>query len=177
MTIRVPRWVLLGLGAVAALAAIALGAWFFAIRDTGPSEAELREQRLARERAQARRLAQECRSQAGALIAAVEDLEGRLQGLGLAYSDYSTEVGDASSAYQGLAIGQLKFKCLSNVGLPLERALNSYVEAGNVWGECIEDFGCDTDSIDPELQDHWADASTAARNARSGLAEMFDAAN
>ena len=177
MTLRIPKWLLLSLGALIALAAVGLGVWYFAIRDTGPTQAELREQEMARERAKARRLARECRDQTDELMAAIDDLAGRLQGLGLSYADYGAEVGDASSAYQALGVGRMKFECLSNVGAPLERSLNSYIQAGNVWGDCFEDFDCDVDSIDPQLQDHWAKAGVAASQAKRGLSSMLAVAN
>lgn len=55
------------------------------------------------------------------------------------------------------------------MGIPLEEALNAYIEAYNVWNDCIGDVDCDNDSIDPELQEQWAEATERIDDARDAL--------
>jgi hypothetical protein len=52
--------------------------------------------------------------------------------------------------------------------------MNSYVKADTVWNDCLTDFDCRTNSIDPQLQDHWADASSNIGDARSGLTSLTE---
>lgn len=103
---------------------------------------------------------------------AVEELDSRLS-VGLSYSDYATEVADVRVAYDQTDFDALEdIECMQGVGLPLERALNQFVRAANVWDECFEDIYCETDSVDPELQTHWSKASRLAGKADSGLDAM-----
>lgn len=173
---RIGMWLLIGLGAVAIAGALAAGAWFLFLRDTGPSERELAAQERAREQAQAKAKAQaaadECEQQLGGLLAALTDLQGRLQGVGVNYEEYGRRVGDVSSAYNQTPIGQLGSQCTFTVGIFAEKATNSYIEAGNVWNDCFSDINCDVDSIDPELQDNWSAASASIRAAKQGLSEL-----
>jgi hypothetical protein len=121
--------------------------------------------------AEAEAAADECRRQTGGLQRALEELDSRL-GVGLAYDDYSTQVGDASVAYDRIPIGRLEQDCLLEVGVHLEDAMNAYIKADDTWGDCIVDFGCDVDSIDPELQMRWAEATREINKAKAGLAAI-----
>ncbi len=47
--------------------------------------------------------------------------------------------------------------------------MNAYINAYNVWNDCIGDIDCDNDSITPELQAEWADATELIQEARDGL--------
>jgi hypothetical protein len=168
VTIRVPKWLPVGLAAVIVLGAAATGVWYFLIRDTGPSEAELAAEEEAQEQAEAEALAEECEQQLGSLLTVLEDLNSRL-GVGIDYQEYGDRVGDIRVAYDQTPIRELDSRCVTDVGLSAEDAMNSYVKAGNLWEGCITDFGCDTDEIQPELQSHWSEASTSIREASQGL--------
>jgi hypothetical protein len=192
LTIRIPRAALI----IALLLVLAGGgvAAYFALRDTETcvsrdtgnevgceddaalSQAEYDEVQAqeakaqeAEEKAQAK--ADKCESQMGDLLADVRELNSRLA-VGLPYDDYSRQVGSIRVSYDQVPFSQLDLDCTSGVGLPLEDALNNYVKAGNTWGDCIEDFNCDVDSIDPELQSKWTAAEGNLQDATSGLRDM-----
>jgi hypothetical protein len=117
--------------------------------------------------------AEACRAELDGLLSAVRELHSRL-GIGLPYADYRDRVGDVRVAYDQVNFGALELPCVVGAGSPLEDALNEHVSAQDVWGDCIEDFGCDTDDIDPELQEHWSDASSAVSDAESWLDSPAD---
>ena len=139
--------------------------------------AEAREearQEAAERRAEARRKAraeyQRCDRNIGNLLSALQELDSRLD-VGLSYDEYTTEVADVKVVYDRIAFDQLGGKhvdCLT-AALPAEKGLNQYTRAAGIWGDCIEDFGCDTDSIEPDLQSHWSRASRLSDRARSQL--------
>jgi hypothetical protein len=113
----------------------------------------------------------ECAERFDGLIRALEELDSRLN-VGLVFQDYTNRVGDIASEYGRIRFRQLGFSCINEVGIPLEEAVNSYIDAQNRWNECIGDFGCDIDSIEPELQRHWRDATRDIRAARQGLRDL-----
>jgi hypothetical protein len=112
-----------------------------------------------------------CEEQLGPLLEALEDLDSRL-GVGLVFQDYTNRVGDVSVEYDRVRFGALPIDCINEVGVPLENALNAYIRADNRWNECIGDFGCDIDSIEPELQRRWREASQETRMGRQGLRDL-----
>jgi hypothetical protein len=124
--------------------------------------------------AEAEAAADECQQQTGGLQSSLEELDSRLT-VGLAYDEYSTQVGDAQVAYDRVPIARLEQDCLFEVGVHLENAMNAYVKADNVWNDCIVDFGCDVDSIKPELQLRWAEATREIDKAKAGLAAIREA--
>jgi hypothetical protein len=185
MTVRIPRVVLYALGTAVFLAVSVAGFVLFheparhCLTDSGmPVSCDtadslsydeydlMQEQEAAAAEAEA--AADACRRQVGGLQRALEELDSRLT-VGLAYDEYSTQVGDAQVAYDRIPIGKLEQDCLFDVGLHLENAMNAYVKADNTWNDCIIDFGCDVDSIDPELQERWAEATREIDKAKSGL--------
>jgi hypothetical protein len=175
VTLRIPSWFLRGLGGLAILALIAFGVWYFALRDTGPSEAEKRAETARKQQAVNAAARAHCQSQTGGLISAEEDLEGRLSGAGLTEADYLSRVGDVSAAYGQVPTNQLQASCLVNVGLPAENAMNAYVNAANTWNNCISDFNCSQDSINSQLQAQWSKASFQLGDAKSGLNRVVHA--
>jgi hypothetical protein len=120
------------------------------------------------ERAQALEKHAKCKQAVGPLLAELHELDSRLD-VGLNYDEYTDKVGDISVAYDGAAADIGGAECLAGVGVPAERALNQYVKASNVWGDCFEDINCDDDSIESTLQSHWTKASIAIDSADSGL--------
>lgn len=130
------------------------------------SEEEFAQEVADEEAAQAE--ADECQSQIGGLLKQVQETDSRLS-VGLVYAEYSRQIGNVRVAYDQVPFRQLGIECVSEVGKPLEDAMNSYTAAGDRWNDCISDFGCEQDSIDPLLQSDWLDASADLRKAESGL--------
>jgi hypothetical protein len=191
MTIRVPRIVLIALAALIVLGGAGAGAYFLFLSDdedcvsrtngesidcgeplaVSEEEYQAQQEEEARARAAAQQKANECEDQLGGFLTELEDLNSRLS-VGLAYAAYSRHVGDIQVAYDQVQFKELDFGCLTNVGVTAEKALRSYAQADDTWNNCLTDFGCDTDSIDPELQDRWSSASAGIDLARNGLQEL-----
>lgn len=110
-----------------------------------------------------------CSAELGDLISSLEEIDGRLD-VGMPYAAYSDRVGDASVAYNRIDFKSLEAECIQKVGLFVEQGLNRYLKAENRWSACIDDYACDTDSIEPALQRHWAQASKLIDRARGALA-------
>lgn len=115
---------------------------------------------------------EKCKQAMGTLRREVQELDGRIE-IGLSFQEYQTQVGDVSAVYRQGEFEDAGFDCLQAVGLPLERALRQHERAYDKWGECIEDFDCDIDAIDPELQDHWLKAQQSLDEANRGF-DRFD---
>jgi len=113
----------------------------------------------------------ECRKQTDGLMKKLQELDSRLS-VGLTYQEFSTQVGNARVAYDQVPTGRLALDCLTGVAVHLEDAMNSYAKSESLWSNCIDDFSCDTDSIEPDLQAKWADATGAITKAKSGLSDL-----
>ena len=144
--------------------------------------AEAREQRLREQRERETAVYRECVSVTKALTSKLSDLDSRLT-IGLQFDDYSRKVGDAQVAYDRL-IKDLKRRegvsdrCINKVGLPLERALNQYVTAYNVWNDCIGDYSCSFEgAILKRAQRSWAKATTGLERAAANLDAMRPSAS
>jgi hypothetical protein len=98
----------------------------------------------------------------------LQELDSRLD-VGLTFAAYGEKVGDASVAYDRIPFKKLDFDCTLEVGVPAEKALNLYIEANNIWNDCVSDIYCSNDSITPKLQRKWAQATRKIRQARSAL--------
>jgi hypothetical protein len=99
------------------------------------------------------------------------DLDAQLQ-VGLSYSEHSDAIQETAIAYNRIAFDNLELDCLHKVGLSAEKAYRKFAQADSVWNDCISDFGCDSDSIDPELQNHWQSGSKMLDEAQDGISEM-----
>jgi hypothetical protein len=130
------------------------------------SETEYEEQ-IAAERA-AQRRADACEEQVGHILADTQELDSRLT-VGLTYDQYNRQVGNISVAYNQIEVSSLRGPCLFDVAVHLEEAMNSYIKADDLWNECLVDFGCRSNSIDPQLQKHWAEAASNINVAQRGL--------
>ena len=115
--------------------------------------------------------AETCEEQLGQLLKEIQEMDSRLA-VGLAYAEYGRQVGNIRVAYDVVPFRKLGLACVGDVGKPLEDAMNSYSSAGDRWNDCITDFSCKQDSIDPLLQADWLDASSDLRRAQSGLRDM-----
>jgi hypothetical protein len=194
MTLRIPKALLIVLG-VMVLAGAGVAVYFMLIKsdevcylDNGDevdcgeegalSQAEYEEQQAAEAEAEAteaeaQRKAEKCEGQIGSLSTELEELDSRLD-VGLTYDEYNTHVGDIRVEYDQVSIKSLDVGCLSDVAVHLEDAMNSYVKADGVWNDCLVDFDCRTDSIDPQLQGHWADAASDISDAERSLTSLAE---
>jgi hypothetical protein len=137
-----------------------------------PSPEDTAAEEAAEEEAEAAAAHAACEAALEDFLDELNELNSRL-GVGVQFSAYLELVGDARVEYDQVDFGDLDQTCLGDVGVPAERALRLYIKAGNIWNRCIQDFGCDIDSIDPQLQERWADAGTAVNSAENGLADML----
>lgn len=95
----------------------------------------------------------------------LEELDSRLS-VGLSYDEYTTQLGDVRVEYdQTDFAGSGDLRCLRQVGVKLEKAMNTYAAAANAWRACIDDYACENDSVQPELQRKWGKATTLIEQA------------
>jgi hypothetical protein len=59
------------------------------------------------------------------------------------------------SYYDRLPVTRLKVECLADAATAAERSFNRYLEAAEVWSDCVEVPGCQSSSIETELQRKW----------------------
>jgi hypothetical protein len=110
----------------------------------------------------------ECVEELQGLLDELTDLNSRL-GVGLNFSAYSERVGDVRVEYDRVDFEDLDPLCITEIGVPLEDAMNAYVEAYTAWNDCIGDTDCENDSVTPTLQKHWAEATEFLDAAERGL--------
>ncbi|MGI8578423.1 MAG: hypothetical protein ACR2KG_11035 [Nocardioidaceae bacterium] len=110
-----------------------------------------------------------CARQMTPLLTKLKDLDSRL-GVGMQQADYNTAVGDAKVAYDQITPGAVPADCTSQVWTALESALNRYINADNVWSNCIQDTYCtmDTDAT-PKMQAAWSKAKASIQTATTNL--------
>lgn len=148
-------------------------------QEAARARAALEARRERKERAHDLAVFSTCSATFSGLQDAVGELDSRLS-VGMNFESYGTAVADVRVAYDktdydiDLAPAD-RVSCLGSVGVPLEKSLNQYVAAYTQWNDCIQDFSCDTDSIDSELQAHWSKATRAAEKARANLGDMAPA--
>jgi len=109
-----------------------------------------------------------CRAQLRPFLGSMDALREDLA-VGLSYEGYLDELEGVRDAYDRIRADRLPVGCLLVAAGPGERALNRYMEAANVWGDCLATAACETESIEPELQRRWAFASDLLTSAKSGL--------
>jgi hypothetical protein len=138
------------------------------------------EERLAREAAELaerEEIYDDCLDHLEDLYDALDIVDARLN-VGISQADLTGLVGDASVAYNRVDIddlGETGGPCLS-AGAKLESALNAYSTSASRWNDCIYNYGCDVDSIDPFLQGKWAAAGRNIDKAEQ-LMDRLDPAN
>lgn len=89
--------------------------------------------------------------------------------VGLTYESYLQQVRELRTAYEELPIDRFSLVCLVTTGSPSERALNEYIVATNVWGDCLATADCQTNRVEPRLQHRWQVASHFLTKAQKGL--------
>jgi hypothetical protein len=135
--------------------------------------------RKAVERERDRKNAAACQRMLTDFVDTVGELDSRLD-IGLNYDEYTDQVADAKVVYDRIdfhGAGTGSLDCIQQVGLPAERALNQYAKAAGTWGDCFDDFDCDTDSIQGDLQSRWTRASAQVDRASRALNQMRREAN
>lgn len=109
-----------------------------------------------------------CRGQLSPFLDSMDALRENLA-VGLSYEDYLGELGEARKAYGRIRADRLPAGCLLLAAGAGERALNRYIDAANVWGDCLATATCETEAIEPRLQRRWALASDLLSSAQAGL--------
>ncbi|HEY5709742.1 MAG TPA: hypothetical protein VIS51_10130 [Solirubrobacterales bacterium] len=109
-----------------------------------------------------------CRAQLRPFLGSMDTLREDLA-VGLSYEDYLDELGEVQGAYDRIRVDRLPVGCLLVAAGPGERALNRYIDAANVWGDCLATAACETESIERDLQRRWVLASDLLSSAQSGL--------
>lgn len=131
-----------------------------------------------RKEAAARQRQKKCATSTEGLMTSLEEIDSRLN-IGLNFDEYGDRVGDAQVAYDRLFAGDdvdLNMSCLRRVAIPLEGALNDYIDVLNVWNDCIADLGCNFNEGEPnrKAQAGWQKASAKLDKARAGLERLGD---
>ncbi len=106
-----------------------------------------------------------CPAQVDGFLQSLRALRRELA-VGLSYEQYAAAIGELQDAYDEIPVGRLTIDCLASAGSPAEDALNRYIDAANVWGECLADAACTTASVEPRLQRSWRVASKFLSEAR-----------
>ncbi len=123
---------------------------------------------LARQRPRPAASSGRCATQVGGFIGAMDNLRRNLA-IGLSYEQYVAEMKAIRSAYDGIPAERVALGCLQAAGTPGESGLNEYIAAGNTWTECVETPGCESATIEAELQQRWRKASRYLSKAQLGL--------
>lgn len=123
---------------------------------------------LARQRPRPVAPSGRCQTQVGGFIDAMDGLRRNLA-IGLSYEQYVAEMKGIRSAYEAIPTERVALGCLKAAGTPGESGLNEYIAAGNTWTECVETPGCESATIEAQLQQRWREASRYLSKAQSGL--------
>ena len=145
-----------------------------AAQEQAAREKAAKERKERQQAAKAAKLAEDCEDSVGPLLDELEELNSRLD-IGLTYDEYTDRVGDVKVAYDKADFGDAgedELRCITEVGLPAEKAFNQYAKAAATWQECFDDLDCDNDSIQPDLQRRWSRATTFVERARDNLNDM-----
>jgi hypothetical protein len=109
-----------------------------------------------------------CGKPLGDFLDSIESLDNTLA-VGLSYEDYLGAVNDVRSTYAAIPADRLPLGCLVLVGGPAERALNVYIEAANLWGDCLTTASCSSLAVEPKLQRRWAEAAGLIAKTQRGM--------
>ncbi|WP_309649904.1 hypothetical protein [Nocardioides sp.] len=143
--------------------------------------AENAEEAAAAEEAEAERVRaaktrrfQACTKGTKPLMSALQQINSRLS-IGMNFDEYGDRVGDAQVGYDQVFAGpDLERTCLLKVGVPLEGALNKYIEVFNIWNDCVQDYYCDFNEgeTNDKAQKRWGKATTMVAAAEKGLSGL-----
>jgi hypothetical protein len=108
-----------------------------------------------------------CEARIGEFVGRMDDLRQSLLA-GLSYAEYVVRVRAIRDAYEAVPVDRLGVGCLSGPASAAEDALNQYLRAANVWGECAATAGCAASEIEARLQRRWRIASKSLEATRRG---------
>jgi hypothetical protein len=112
--------------------------------------------------------AKRCGAELGDFLDSIESL-GNTLAVGLDYEQYLNSVNRVRASYSSVAVDRLEIVCLSRVASPAEQGLNLYIDAANLWGNCLANTSCDPSSIEARLQREWEESSELLSRARNAL--------
>lgn len=138
----------------------------------GPSAEEKAAQQQEEREAAMLAEAQKCERDLKPLREALEELDSRLD-IGLDIGEHSDRVADVKVVYDRLNPRSLDRKCIIKSGAQLEKALQAYIDANNIWQDCFDDYDCTFEDVESEIQLKWLAASTRLRKAETGLRSLF----
>jgi hypothetical protein len=98
-----------------------------------------------------------CPYQLSAMVDALTEIDGRLNGVGLSRLELGELINEARVAYTRVP-RYYSTPCLNNVEIPARRAFNNYVRSYNAWGNCI--YAMQSSCPGPTVQRYWATATT-----------------
>jgi hypothetical protein len=116
-------------------------------------------------------VSRDCQSLLGDFLDALTELDS-LVSAGLAFEAYGQQVGDIRVTYERIETSSVGSACLMAVQLPAERALNRYVEAYNIWNNCVGDGACTEADVMSKLEAKWAEATSNIDAAETGLTTL-----
>jgi hypothetical protein len=112
-----------------------------------------------------------CGRPLGNFLDSIESLNNSLA-VGLSYEQYLSAVNGVRSTYADVRADRLPLGCLARTATPAERALNTYIDAANTWGDCLASASCDTADVESELRRRWAQASASLEAATDGYSSI-----
>lgn len=118
-----------------------------------------------------------CEQAVDSLMEQMQEIGSRLS-IGMSYAEYTDYLSDARVTYDRSftqqAIAAMDRDCLGEVAVPLENAFKAYVNVHTLWGDCIEDYGCDFSEgqTNDKAQGTWVRAGKQTEKAADALAEM-----
>jgi hypothetical protein len=117
----------------------------------------------------------DCQGLLGEFLDGLSQLDQLVSASGLQFEAYSRQVGDIRATYEQIETSNVETPCLTAVQLPAERALNRYVEAYNIWNNCVGNGEtCNRSEVTPKLEAKWAEANLQLDAAQTGLAALPD---
>lgn len=119
-------------------------------------------------RSQPRAADPRCLNQLGGFLGSLDRLRDQLVA-GVTYEQYVEELSDVRAAYSRLPVNEIELRCLRRVGSTGERALNRYIDAAEIWSDCVELAGCQSASIEARLQRRWRQGSRLLSRAEDGI--------
>lgn len=111
---------------------------------------------------------QRCRRQLGGFLTAMDRLRERLV-VGVSYEQYIGELKAVRSYYRDMPVDRLEVPCLTGAATLAEQSFNRYLQASDVWGDCVEISGCQSISIEGKLQRQWRRGAKLLAAAESAI--------
>lgn len=173
---RVDRRILTG-AAIAIVVVAGAAAWLVAT--AGPSAEQEQAAEQARVNATSamkdanteQRVYENCNAALEGTASALTELDSRLA-VGMSYDEYSTSAGDASVAYGAIDQSAVTGDCALRAGLYIEEALNTHIEASEIWRKCLNRLCNFNREINAEMQEKWLAASNKITKANQALYDM-----